>query len=93
MTPEEAVQAANDAYDTAEAEYLRLLREDSARHLLASAARQVRDAAERWEAADNKRAFTRPDQASYSDYDDVPEVLHTLWTDIAAAYEGRPAAE
>lgn len=97
MTSDEEVAAASARYQAAEAEYLWLLRSRSKHDVLGAAARQVRNAAERWDDSDNRRAFARSDAheepvGCSADYYDLPEVLHTLWADVAAAYDGRTAA-
>ncbi len=83
-----ACDSASDEYEVAEAEYLRLLRQNSERSVLAAAARAVATAAARWYESDLAREFALPeDQRPVREYYDVSEVVSEIWSDIASAYE------
>jgi len=85
-----AHEQAADAYEVAEAEYLRLLRARASHESLGQAARAVAGAAGHWYAADLARELALPEsQRPAREYYDVTEVLNELWVDIAAAYNAR----
>jgi xanthine/CO dehydrogenase XdhC/CoxF family maturation factor len=73
-------------YDEAESAYLTALSGGVAERELAALAQDVAAAASASELADRRLEPTEP---GIQRYYDVPEVLSTLWADIAAAYERR----
>jgi hypothetical protein len=82
---EDAVDRASQAYDVAEKAYIEALASGAEEALLRSLARVVADAARSWEAMDN--AIAPPN--GIDRYYDVPEVVSSLWRDLADAHDQR----
>lgn len=80
---EDAADRASDQYDRAEKAYLSALASGSDDEQLWSLAKDVTDAAKAWESADY--AAAQP-PSGITKYYDPPEILATLWRDIADAY-------
>lgn len=76
---------ASAAYDAAEESYLAALRTGAGDAELLALAAEVAAAARAWELRD----IPEPKVAGISRYYDLPEVLSTLWADIAEAYRQR----
>jgi hypothetical protein len=77
---------ASASYDSAEKAYLEALAAGAEEQRLGDLARDVAEAAQAWEAADNNALAPSP---TVQRYYEVPEVLASLWADIVAAYDQR----
>ena len=82
---EESVDDANAAYDQAEQDYLAALASGGDESTLRSLARTTADAAQAWNSVD----AAVPPPSDTARYYKAPEVLATLWRDLANAYERR----
>jgi hypothetical protein len=80
------IDQASEQYDRAEQAYINAVASGAEDTALRSLARQVAMAAQAWESADNA-ADAPPSQVTR--YYDVPEILSTLWRDLADAYDRR----
>ena len=85
MVNEESVGQANEAYETAEQAYLAALASGAEEGTLRTLAQRAVGAAKEWESVD----AAVPPLADMTRYYDAPEVLATLWSDLADAYERR----
>jgi hypothetical protein len=80
--------ASDDAarlYGSAEQAYLEALAGGADDERLEALSRQVHEAAKQWEVAD----LSVPELPGIQRYYDPPEVLATLWRDVAAAHQRR----
>ncbi|MGJ7440550.1 hypothetical protein [Aquipuribacter sp. MA13-6] len=82
---DEAPDQASERYDSAEQTYMSALASGADDATLRTMARQVAEAARAWERAD---ASAVP-PADVTRYYDVPEVVSSLWRDLADAYDRR----
>lgn len=78
-----------EAYEVVEAQFLTAVRESRAHEDLATAARAVAVAAERFNAEAYRKLHAKEDDAwdSLDRITERTEVLHELWSDLANAYE------
>src|SRR6478752_9320612 len=77
---------ASDQYDRAEQAYITAIASGAGDSALRGLAQQVAQAAHAWESADN--AADEP-PGGVTRYYVLPEVLSTLWSDLADAYDRR----
>ncbi len=82
---ERASSEASGAYESVEKEYLEALAAGADEDRLRSLASRAAEAAKSWETAD----YAVASKPSVERYYSVPEVLWSLWVDVAAAYERR----
>lgn len=83
---DDASDKASANYDRAERAYIVALASGADDAALRSLARQVADAARTWESVDN----AAPNSSDgISRYYDLPEVISTLWRDLADAHDQR----
>lgn len=83
---DDAIVQASEQYDRAEQVYIAAVASGADEATLRSFARHVAVAAQEWESADNG-ADAPP--SGVTRYYDVPEILSTLWRDVADAYDRR----
>ncbi|MGW7683765.1 hypothetical protein ACWGID_23710 [Kribbella sp. NPDC054772] len=85
-----AVEEFEDAYERAEADYLRALRADRPRADLTLLAGAVAGAAEAWDAEAYRllHLSVGSERAELDRLTEMTEALRYLWTDIHAAYRG-----
>ena len=82
---EKAVDDASAAYDQAEQAYVTALASGGDGVTLRSLARRTADAAQAWNSVD----ADAPPPSDIARYYEAPEVLATLWRDLADAHERR----
>jgi hypothetical protein len=87
VVSEEPIDQASERYDRAEQTYLAAIATGAGDGELRALARQVAEAARAWESAD-VAADAPPEGVTR--YYEAPEVLSTLWRDVADAYDRRP---
>lgn len=86
VVSEDEIDQASQLYDRAEQAYITAIASGAQEAALRSLAREVAEAAQAWEAADNAADAPASDVTRYHD---APEVLSTLWRDLAEAYDRR----
>lgn len=86
VVSEDAVDQACEEYDRAEQAYITAIASGAAEPTLRGLAKRVAEAARSWELADNA---ADPPPSDITRYYDVPEVISTLWRDLADAHERR----
>jgi hypothetical protein len=87
---DEQVDRASEAYDRVEQEFIAALASGAAEQTLRELVLRVADASRTWEEADHAAA---PPPPGISRYYDVPEVVSTLWRELAAAYVTRSTVQ
>lgn len=83
---DDAIDQASKQYDRAEQTYITALASGAEDATLRALARQVAEAAQAWESADNAAAEPL---SGVTRYYDAPEVVSSLWRDLADAYDLR----
>jgi len=86
VVSDDAIDQASQQYDRAEQAYITGIASGAEDATLRSLARHVALAAQAWESADNA-ADLAPSEVTR--YYDAPEILSTLWRDLADAYDRR----
>ncbi len=86
VVSEDAVDQASEQYDRAEQAYITAIASGADEAALRSLVRHVAKAAQAWESVDNE---TGAPPTAVTRYYDAPEILATLWRDLADAYDQR----
>jgi hypothetical protein len=86
VVSDDAIDQASERYDRAERAYLTAVASGVDEAALRSLARDVALAAQSWESADNA---ADPPSSGVTRYYDPPEILSTLWRELADAYDRR----